>query len=187
MSQNSVCIICKEGPTSSKKLINNPDMINELVSCSNERLALGQTDIKQLTDCFSSMSESELKAAYYHSECRKPIVNKRMIERLRLQSDSLGCPVRGRGRPSTSGTESTRPKRIKTNPKEEVCIFSACSFCPSDTSEPLHRVFSDKMGENFLEIKLKTQDDCVRTCVSELEDAGEMLAVCSTHLYSNSS
>ena len=29
------------------------------------------------------------------------------------------------------------------------------------------------MGENFLEIKLKTQDDQVRICVSELEDASD--------------
>ena len=52
-----------------------------------------------------------------------------------------------------------------------------CRFCPNDTSEPLHHVFSDKMGENFLEIKLKIQDDQVRTCVSELEGTGDASAL----------
>ena len=33
------------------------------------------------------------------------------------------------------------------------------------------------MGDNFLEIKLKTHDDHVRTCVSELEDAGDASAL----------
>ena len=174
---SGVCIICKEGATSGKNLINNQDMLNELISCCDERLSLGQTDMKQLTDCFGSMSESELKSACYHSECRKPIVNKKMIERLRAQSDSIGCSTKGRGRPSSSEAECTRPKRRKSIPKAEVCIFSACSFCPNDTSEPLHRVFSDKMGENLLEIKVRTQNDCVRTSVADLEDPGDASAL----------
>uniref|UniRef100_UPI00358EE243 UPF0711 protein C18orf21 homolog isoform X1 n=1 Tax=Myxine glutinosa TaxID=7769 RepID=UPI00358EE243 len=177
--KNSVCIICNEGATSKKRLINNPDMIGELIYCANERLSLGQGDIKRLTDRLASLGESERKSVWYHSECRKPIVNTSMIERLRVKRvrfDSPACPARGPGRPS-SVADSTRPKRTKTIPKEKVCLFSSCSFCSNNISEPLHRVYSDKMGENFLEIKLKTQDDRIRTCVSELEDAGDASAL----------
>ena len=35
---NSVCIFCNEGSTSSKRPTNNPDMIDKLVDCCNERL-----------------------------------------------------------------------------------------------------------------------------------------------------
>ena len=45
--KNSVCIICNKGSTSSKRLTNNPDMIDKLVDCCNEQ---GQSYIKQLSD-----------------------------------------------------------------------------------------------------------------------------------------
>ena len=70
--KNSVCIICNEGSTSSK-ILRNPDMIDKLVDCCNERLSLGQSGIKQLSDRLASLSESERKYVCYHSECRKPI------------------------------------------------------------------------------------------------------------------
>ena len=54
-----------------------------------------------------------------------------------------------------------------------MCVFSSCSFCPNDTAGSLHCAFSDGIGEILIEIKLKTQDDHVRTCVSELEGALE--------------
>ena len=73
--KNSVYIICNEGSTSSKRLTNNPDMIDKLIDCCNERLSLGQSDIKQLSDRLAGLSESERKYVCYHSECRKPIVN----------------------------------------------------------------------------------------------------------------
>ena len=176
--KKNVCVICSEGATSTKKLINNPGMIDELLKCCYERQSLGQCDTKQLTDYLGSLSESGLKALYYHSECRKPIVNKSMIERLRAKrerSDSPAYSVRGRGRPSTE-SDSARPKRRKSVPKEEVCLFAGCSFCPNDSSEPLHQVLTDKMGENLLLIKQKTQDDCVRTCVAGLQSAGDASA-----------
>ena len=56
-----MCIICNEGSTSSKRLTNNPDMIDKLVDCCNERLSLGKSDIKQLSDRLASLSESEPK------------------------------------------------------------------------------------------------------------------------------
>ena len=34
--KNSVCIFCNEGSSSSKRLTNNPDMIDQLVDCCNE-------------------------------------------------------------------------------------------------------------------------------------------------------
>ena len=142
-------------------------MVDELASCCREQVDLGQTDLKQLHDHLTSLSESERKLVNYHNECRKPIVNKTTIERLRCKrerSDSPVCAVRGPGRPSTS-TDSSRPRRTKSISKAEVCLFSNCSFCPNDNTEPLHRVLSDNMGENFLQIKLNTKDDHVRTCV----------------------
>ena len=48
--KNSVCIICNEGSTSSKRQTNNPAMIDKWVDCCNEQLSLGQSDIKQLSD-----------------------------------------------------------------------------------------------------------------------------------------
>ena len=92
-----MCIICNEGSTSSKRLTNNPDMIDKLVDCCNERLSLGQSDIKQLSDRLDSLCESEQKYVCYHSECRKPIVNMSMIARLRsklVRSDPPVCLAR---------------------------------------------------------------------------------------------
>jgi len=68
------------------------------------------------------------------------------------------------------------PKRIKTTPKVRECLFATCSFCPNDNTEPLHRVFSDAMGEQLLQIKLNTKNDIVRTYVAELHDAGDASA-----------
>ena len=65
----------------------------------------------------------------------------------------------------------------KSTPKAKVCVFSSCSFCPNDTAGSLHRAFSDRIGENLIEILLKTQDDHVITCVSELEGAGDASAL----------
>ena len=177
--KNSVCNICNEGSTSSKRLTNNPDMIDKLVDCCNERLSSGQSDIKQLSDRLASLSEPERKYVCYHSERRKPIVNMSMIARLRSKrvgSDSPVCLARSPGRP-INRTDSARPKRTKSTPKAKVCVFSSCSFCPNDTAESLHRASSDGIGESLIEIKLKTQDDHVITCVSELEGAGDASAL----------
>ncbi|KAG0727186.1 hypothetical protein GWK47_035174 [Chionoecetes opilio] len=56
-------------------------------------------------------------------------------------------------------------------------MFASCRFCSDDGSEPLHRVFSDNMGHTFLQIKLETRDDHVRTCVSDLEEVGDAAAL----------
>ena len=148
-------------------------MIDKLVDCCNERLCLGKSYIKQLSDRLASLSESDRKCVRYHSECRKHIVNMSMIARLRskrVRSDSPVCLSRSPGRPINT-TDSARPKRTKSTPKANVCVFSSCSFCPNDTA------FSDGIGESLIEIKLKTQDGQLRTCVSELEGAGDAYAL----------
>ena len=160
-----VCVICKEGGTLSKRLVNDPAMIMDLLRCCRERVSLGQSELQKLTDYLNGLNELELKSVYYHSECRKPIVNKGLIERLRgkrSRPDSpVPCSTRRPGRPSNA-TAPIRPKRSKTHPKEEVCLFSSCDFCPKATSEPLHRVLSDAMGKTLIEVKLLAQDDQVQ-------------------------
>ena len=102
-----------------------------------------------------------------------------MIARLRskrVRSDSLVCLARSPGRP-TNKTDSARPKRTKSTPKAMVCVSSSCRFCPNDIAGSLHCAFSDGIGESLIEIKLKTQDDHVRTCGSELEGAGDASAL----------
>lgn len=180
MSSNgkSVCIICNEGATAQKRLIDNSAMIDELISSCVERVSLGQNEMQTIIDRLKN-HESERKQVFYHSECRKPIVNKTMIERLRAKrshSASSALHTPGPGRPSTS-VESCRPKRKKFIPKAEVCLFAACTFCSSDSTEPLHRVLSDNMGKTLLDIKLNSQDDQVRTAVADLQDPGDASAL----------
>ena len=125
--KNSVCIFCNEGSTSSKRLTNNPDLIDKLVDCCNERLSLGQSYIKQLPDGLASLSESGRKCVRYHSECRKTIVNMSMIARFRskrVRSDSPVCLARSPGHPINT-TDSARPKRTKSTPKAKVCVLSS--------------------------------------------------------------
>ena len=54
-----MCIIGDEGASAQQRLIQNLDMIDELCICCNERLILGQADIKQLADHLNSLSESD--------------------------------------------------------------------------------------------------------------------------------
>ena len=115
VAKNSVCIICNEGPTSNKRLVNNVAVVDQLIACCNERLFLGDTELKPLNDRLAGLSESACKSVCYHSECRKPIVNSTLIERIRCKRahmTSPNCLPVGPGRPSSS-TESARPKRIK--------------------------------------------------------------------------
>ena len=113
LSETKLCIICNEGSTLSKKLVSSPEMVADLVNCCNERLSLDQLEMKQLCDRLNSRSESERNSVYYHSECRKPLVNKVNIERLRTtrsRYDSPASSLRGPGRPSCS-SDTPRSKR----------------------------------------------------------------------------
>ena len=125
MSDTKLCIICNEGSTPSKKLVNSPEMVADLVNCCNERLSLGQLEMKQLCDRLNSLSESEKNSVYYHSECRKPLVNIVNIERLRTKRSRCNSPassLHGPGRPSCS-SDTPRPTRTKTSPNPKY----ACS------------------------------------------------------------
>ena len=179
MTEYNVCIICNEGKTSNKKLINNPQMIKDLFISIDERIALGQTDLEQVSFRFSSLSASEQENVWYHSDCRKPIVNQINIEHLRKsklkRSNTLSGTTQGAEQPSSS-TESVRPKRIKIIPKSKVCIFSSCNFCKTTISKDLHLVETDNVGEKLLSIKNQTHDECVRICVSDLHEVGDASA-----------
>ena len=69
-------------------------MIEDLIVCCYEQLSLGQLDMKQLGDRLGSLSEAERKSVCYHTECRKPIVNKSMIEKLRGKRTRRDSPAR---------------------------------------------------------------------------------------------
>ena len=57
-----------------------------------------------------------------------------------------------------------------------VCIFSICDFCKGDASGDLHKVSSTNRGRLLIDIKNKTKDDHVRTCVSDLHDDKDAFA-----------
>ena len=69
-----------------------------------------------------------------------------------------------------------RPKRQKCEPKARVCIFSLCEFCKRKTTDKLHLIQSDNVGEKLLSIKKLTKDDHVRTSVSDLYEVGDASA-----------
>ena len=48
MSENKVCIICNKGETVKKKLANNPESIKSLFTVINERIDLGESDLKPI-------------------------------------------------------------------------------------------------------------------------------------------
>ena len=104
-----------------------------------------------------------------------------MIARLRskrVRSYSPVCLARSPGRPSNTADSAC----LRGQNLAKVCVLSYCSFCPNDTAGSLHRAFSDGRGESLIEIKLKTQDDHVRTCcVSELEGGGGASVSCPEH------
>ncbi len=67
-------------------------------------------------------------------------------------------------------------------PQQPRCVYShpVASVHIISTAGSLYRAFSDGIDESLIEIKLKTQDDHMRTCVSELEGAGDASALKST-------
>ena len=132
------CVVCKiEGNT-----VKNPKLadIQELCSTARERVDLGELKYKSLVDFIRNIPVSGVANIRYHSECRKPIVNKTNLKRLRKRSQSVSSVTTGR--PSITD-DNSRPKRFKTTRKEVVCVFASCSFCPTSSTDPLHRAYPD--------------------------------------------
>ena len=157
-------------------MVKNPKLedIKEVCNIARERVALGELRYQSFVNFVSNLSTSELAKVRYHSECRKPIVNKTNLERLRKRARSESSVTAGRP-PSTS--DVVRPKRVKTMHKEPVCIFNPCSFCPVSLNDPLHCVSTDGRGQSLLQIKYNTTDNAVRACVSDLQDMGDAAAL----------
>ena len=85
-----------------------------------------------------------------------------------------GCSQRGPECPSSE--VDSGPKGTKTVHKAEVCMFASCKSCSGEGQEALHRVVSDKMGHTLLKMNVETQDDLVRTSLSDLFHLGDATA-----------
>ncbi|KAG0717672.1 hypothetical protein GWK47_053947 [Chionoecetes opilio] len=143
--EDGVCVICKEGATSKKRLVNNPVMTDEILQHCQERVSLG-------------LNEGELKYVRYHSECRKPIVNKNKIERLRKRSrtESPVCAPRGPGRLQVLWDLFGQSGQ-RLIPRNKLCLFSNCDSVPRMTQSHCSVILTDSMGKTLLQIKQKTQ------------------------------
>lgn len=131
MSTKSVWIICHEGASATRRLVSNPSMLQELLNCCKERVALGQTNLKTIADHLESGNETDQASVQYHSECRKPIVNKAKTDRLRMKTTDLaspGCSRRGPGRPSSE--VDSRPKEPKLSRKPRYACLLHANFVP---------------------------------------------------------
>lgn len=168
------CIICKESADSGRNLVANPEKIQDLVDCCNRRVTLGQLQYREIADYLSQLDEKDLGSVYYHSECRREVINKSKIERLVPKRDRSASS--GAGRPSKVSS-CDRPKRTKTQFKAEVCMFKGCSFCKLEPNEPLHKVMTDSMGAKLLHLKEATNSDEIRACVADLESDGDAAAL----------
>lgn len=183
MSYSEKCIICLKGKKPGCNLCKNTTLINELLERLEERVSLGDLKVKPVLERLQSFSKNDLqdveKTAQYHNECRKSVMNKVIIERLRknpiVGDDSQ--PSRRAGRPSTAGESSLRPRRVKSVPLEKRCLFKSCNFCP-DLGEPeLIHVETLSMGSRLVTLKNRTVDDQVRTCVADLHDDADAFAL----------
>ena len=77
-------------------------MLQEFLNCCKERVVLGQTSLKTIANHLESLNETDQSSVQYYSECRKPIVNKAKIDRLRKKTTNLASPAcsqRGPGSP----------------------------------------------------------------------------------------
>ena len=83
------CDICKEGETSSR-FVTHPslDMITSIKDFAVKRVELGELELKPLANYMTSLSQAELNLLWYHSNCRKMVVNKQLTERAAKRSCS---------------------------------------------------------------------------------------------------
>ena len=89
-SCSNVCVICEKGATSSSQLLDKPEMTEELVRCCKERHCLGQSERKDIVDRVNNYSELQ-QSIFYHGACRKSLVNKFMMERLKEKRLLSSC------------------------------------------------------------------------------------------------
>ena len=165
--------------------VNNPKLadIQKLCSTARERVDLGELNYKTLVDFICNISVSEVANIRYHSECRKPIVNKTNLERLRKRCQSVSSVTTGR--PSITD-DNSRPKLFKTTRKDVVCVrvcvyvrvcvcVYVCLYIVYYVRRhplTLHRVYTDGRCQSLLHVKDTTTNDTVRACVSDLEETG---------------
>ncbi|KAG0696428.1 hypothetical protein GWK47_026547 [Chionoecetes opilio] len=144
--RTEICVICKEGATSKKRLVNNPVMTDEILQHCQERVSLG---LKQ-----------ENSSTFGSSECRKPIVNKNKIERLRKRSrtDSPVALHEDRGDLKCCGI--CRPaKAVKDYSKGTSVSIFHCDFCPKMGSEHCTVFLLTQWVKHSYRSQQKTPDD----------------------------
>lgn len=169
------CVVCKSA--SAGNLVANPglDMIVAIKESAIKRAELGELNLKPLAEYMTNLSPEELKMVRYHSTCRKKVVHKQLIERALKRpcsSSDIAAPWKA-GRPSTSGESSRVQRSFGVKAKEKICVFSPCSY---EGKEDLHQVTTDNRGKTLLEIKERTRDDRIRTCLSSLHEPGDASA-----------
>ena len=168
----SVCVVCK---IDSQNLVVNPglEQICDILHYANRLVDLGEVKWRPLSDHLSSLSQSELEQVRYHSDCRKIIVNKPLLERAekrRTRSESLSPPPPAkRGRPAKSSVTGRPQRHTSAAPRDIVCMFALPPYVKCKYhEEELHRVESDNRGQTLLDIKANTMDDHIRASLSTL-------------------
>ena len=123
-----VCIVCK---SDSKKRVadHDVDKIQDILHYAKRLADLGEVAFRPLSDFLSSLSKSDLEKVRYHSDCRKRVVNKSLLERAERKKAHLDTPTAAqpvkRGRPAKSSSSTSRVNRhTGVIPKEIACIFA---------------------------------------------------------------
>ena len=116
-------------------------------------------------DKLKSYSREERRKLKYHRKCRCKNTNKVLLAR--LQKRKRKCVP--------SCLDSSRSKRVKTQPLERKCTFRV-DFCPKDEST-LHEVLSNNVGQRFLDIKYARTVDSVRASVSDINTPSDASAL----------
>ena len=127
-------------------------MIEALIISINERISLGQTDLEPILFRYNNASVSEQKRVWYHSECRKPLVNQ-YNKALLTKKSTLKRPDSPSDATESTSNDPVRPKRQKCELKARVCMFSLCDFCKKDASDDLPKVSSKNRGILLIDIK----------------------------------
>lgn len=148
-----VCVVCK---SDSKNLLTDPDVDKgyDILHYAKRLADLGEVAFRPLSDFLSSLSKSELEEVRYHSDCRKKVINKLLLERAErkrahLDSPSAAQPAK-RGRPAKSSSTGRLQRHTGVIPKEIVCIFAPPTGKCKYHEEELHKVSSLNRGQTTL-------------------------------------